>query len=385
VLLNEQAAAVVDGRRWLHQAVYWLFGEGAADVRISLPPGASALGVDVDGAPEPLPQPGPDRLRLALAAGPRIVRIFWTFPDSLDPLPRPNLALPRLLAVGSEVKEARPLWTVHVPPGYRVENPRGLTPASAAESDFRRAEGEHLLTSLLVERGGDLGSEPLRGQLLASQERFLWYWRRAHDRMGQSAWLAPFAVSESPTMAAALEKLAKRSTHLLQSRGVPALGSEARQRTHNGAFLPLPDDMALKPQESASSSAFKIDLPERGTPTFWTMQDKGGAPDLELTTGEEERSEHALVATWFLLCILLGAWALSLIPHLLSGFQKAWPEQIILLGWLVWQVVGFPIAGIALMGMGGLARLFPFFRWFSALFSQGAARVPHSSGSGSSS
>ena len=49
VALTERASAVVDGRRWVHEAVVWLYHEANTDLNVSLPEGARVLGVTVDG------------------------------------------------------------------------------------------------------------------------------------------------------------------------------------------------------------------------------------------------------------------------------------------------------------------------------------------------
>src|SRR5207248_11455470 len=51
VVSAEQEAAVTDLRRWVHQATYWLYAGAAAELRLTLPPGARALAGAGGGAP----------------------------------------------------------------------------------------------------------------------------------------------------------------------------------------------------------------------------------------------------------------------------------------------------------------------------------------------
>ena len=51
VALTERVSAVVDGRRWVHEAVLWLAHEANTDLDVALPEGARVLGVTVDGLP----------------------------------------------------------------------------------------------------------------------------------------------------------------------------------------------------------------------------------------------------------------------------------------------------------------------------------------------
>ena len=43
VLLADHAAALVDGRRWLHESLYWLRQEGGTDLNVTLPGPATVM------------------------------------------------------------------------------------------------------------------------------------------------------------------------------------------------------------------------------------------------------------------------------------------------------------------------------------------------------
>jgi hypothetical protein len=71
----------------------------------------------------------------------------------------------------------------------------------------------------------------------------------------------------------------------------------------------------------------------------------------------------------------LAAWILSYFPRVLTLVQKTWPEQILLLGWLVWQGFDLPLAALPLLGLGLTARLFLLLRWGLGLVRRAAAEM----------
>src|SRR5439155_17587607 len=87
VALTERVSAVVDGRRWVHEAVLWLSHEANTDLDVALPEGARVLGVTVDGLPVTPSQASADRLAVPLpgAGGARRVRLRWAFDPEDEP------------------------------------------------------------------------------------------------------------------------------------------------------------------------------------------------------------------------------------------------------------------------------------------------------------
>jgi hypothetical protein len=393
VLLDEQSAAVADGRRWLHQAVYWLYLEAATDLRIDLPAAAAAVALAVDGAPQALRQVRPDQVPLSLTAGPRALRVTWVFPDADESLDRPNLARPRLVADGTKVTDFRTLWTVHVPAGYRIEGegrPGGHNQSSnAAERDMRRADALGRLTSLLAEKrqaelaepgySGDLARPPL----LTSQEWFLWYWQRSSYQLGPAAKNRPQVAVDSRRLADSLAALRRSNVELLKRPELKAIGDEGEKRTRNGVLPPGAAGMSLGP--APENIYLPMELTDKGLPTFWKTDAKTGSPRLQLGTGEEEHLEHGVLATVLVLLPVLAAWALSFVPQVLALLQKTWPEQIVVLGVAAWLALGLPSMGIAVMVLGGLARLFLLVRWVAALAHPATAAATPPGGSTASS
>src|SRR5262249_24568693 len=73
VLLRERRASVPDGRRWLHEAIYWLHHEAPAELRVSWPGAVEVVGVVIDDNPVSVVQPEGGRLWLPLP-GPAGIR-----------------------------------------------------------------------------------------------------------------------------------------------------------------------------------------------------------------------------------------------------------------------------------------------------------------------
>src|SRR5262249_47851182 len=186
LFLAEQTVAVTAGRRWLHQARYWLFHETATNVPLEMPAGVRVLMARVDGRTTPLLQPHSQQpwLPLSGGAGGRTVELAWVYENDQESLHHPRLEQPRLGGVG----EAPALWTVHVPPGLRLEgsglNPsRGVAAASAAGQDLRRASALLRLSTVIAERVHRDHIDALRGQLVSARDHFQRYCRYAETRL----------------------------------------------------------------------------------------------------------------------------------------------------------------------------------------------------------
>jgi hypothetical protein len=97
VLLDEQSAAVLDGRRWIHQVVFWLYHEAGSELLVHLPPGARFLRMTLDGSEVAPLQMEPEQFWLPLTgAGLRNLRLSWDFAENREALERPNLHRPWL-------------------------------------------------------------------------------------------------------------------------------------------------------------------------------------------------------------------------------------------------------------------------------------------------
>jgi hypothetical protein len=100
---------------------------------------------------------------------------------------------------------------------------------------------------------------------------------------------------------------------------------------------------------------------------------------LYLTEDRSRQLRQTLAWTGLILAALVGAWILSYLPPVLAAFQKTWPEQILLAGWLVWRTASLAdlaYVGLLFIGLGAGARLFLLGKWLVGLFHQAAASTP---------
>jgi hypothetical protein len=155
-----------------------------------------------------------------------------------------------------------------------------------------------------------------------------------------------------------LAKLGHDNARLLATPPLSKLRDEAETRARSTE----PKVSPVEKNDPAIES-FTVDLSELGGPTFWQTDASLDPPRLALQTDEHHHTQGALSVSGLILLGLIVAWALSLFPVALRLFQITWPEQILLLGVVVWQVLELPLAGIALMVVGGLCRLLLLLHW----------------------
>jgi hypothetical protein len=361
VLLAEQAAAVADGRHWLHEAVFTLAAEGGADLHVSLPEGARLLAAELDGGPVAPRQTGPQSLWLPLpgSAGVHVLRVRWQAESGAEPLDSPRLQRLRL----QEGQDYPVLWTVCVPPGYLLARRPGAgapAPVSAARLELERAAAQLRLAELLAERRRDRAGLAAGAPLPAVLQRFAWYCRRAEGALladpGASAERGP----DGRGLADWLRGLRRREEALARKHGL------ARAR----AVGPPPaEDATLAP------------LGERGTPAFWRTGPGDGPPAFALQALTARQAQERLVATELLLGLLLGVWILSHLTRLAGWLRRLWPEQLFLLALLGWQEFGPSLVGALLVAVALGGRLLALGRWLQALFRRHAegALAPGSS------
>jgi hypothetical protein len=380
-LLAEQSAAVADGRRWVHEAAYWLFGENAGDFRLELPADAAVLAVSIDGISE-VPRPtGEGQLWLSLpgGAGARRLRVRWMYPPDRETPERPNLALPRLRDADGPGPKTPTLVTVHVPPGYQAlvgDKPVEDDPALArVEQDLERAGAQFQLSTRLADR---VRSQPGDGdalQLRAAQERFYWSCRQAANRLDVAR--RTFADTDpeyrrlTARQAELLDKnsylkrrredLLQKNLRLMESGPLQKIRIEAEKSSRSRA----PGSSPSSERTDVAGGTWDLEplLPVRGRPISWLRETAANPPRLRLRATEGDRTRQAWAASSVIVAALLCAWILSLFPQLLAGLQMIWPEQVLLLGWLLWEVAGLAWVGIGLMALGVGARLFLFTLW----------------------
>jgi hypothetical protein len=364
LLLAERTAAIPDGRRWVHQAAYRLYADNAADLRVDVPAGATVLAMALDGRSEVPRQTGPEQFWLALPGAARVqtLRVSWAYRREGEILERPNLTSPRLAVADAE--KIPVLLTVRVPPGYqvlkdgmRVEDHPAL---GNARQDLDRAEGQMRLSDLL--RGRSRTQPGAAGELQAAQKLFYWYCRQAEYRLAYAARMIPDFDRKYPRLKDRPRKLREANARRFQN--APALEKMRVQAQRNSSSLvPASQAVAAEKVKPPDIGIPELVLPVSGRPSYWRREASEAPPILRLSPTDEYRTGQAWVATSLILAALLGAWVLSLFPQVLAGLQKVWPEQLILLGWLVWELAGLTGMGLGLMALGAVARLFLFVLW----------------------
>jgi hypothetical protein len=346
VYLADCRAALADGRRWLHEAVYWLRHEANTDLNLTFPADAEVLSVTIDDEDTAPLQSEPRRLWLPLAGRPVVcrVRVRWRYAAG-DPA-RPEFDPP--VVQGAAAGPA--LWTVLVPPGWAAEGgASGLLPGlrEAAAVARQRAEAQYHISAALAQRLAEgAGAEPLA----AAQRRFYAECRRAKaawDVGGNGAAWGPARSPQDPVQA-----LLDRNKELAAARGFEALRAEAEKAAEAGGAAP-----EARPAWEAE-----------GVPLYARADAGAAAPTLTLTPEEDRRAREVWPASaaWLGLLALVGLLALS--PSVMAWARALWPEQVGLVGLLGWWAAGATIVVLVLLLLAAAGRVWAALRGFGRLF-----------------
>jgi hypothetical protein len=361
VLLNEQTVAVLDGRRWLHQAAYWLYHEAGAEVRVQLPLGAELLTVTLDDKEITPLQTGPAPLWLPLTGGSGVhcVGLRWIFNEMDEGLDQPNLQQPRLL----DIVPAPAEWTIYVPGGYRLTaSPLEIVPTNVAGRELRRAEAQLALSRLLTERGLEPANERLSRQLLTAQERFYRFCRSAEYRLALPPALRGDGAEEK-RLAVQLQQLQKANQQLAQTRHLEKIQLRAEseaKKAKSSLANPRRSDEGTEEENRNCQSVF---LADQGIPTYWHAEADTRVPSLHLVAVAADRTRRASGLTGLLVVAVLLAWVISYFPRIVRGIHALWPEEMVLLGLLGWYW-GHAEAVFGLLILAGLgARLCYMGHW----------------------
>lgn len=358
VFLADHETAVADGRRWVYQTTFWLYHEANIDLMCRLPENAQLLAVALDDSALTPLQPEAGRLWIPLpgSAGSRRLRLRWTYRDGAERLEHPRLLAPHLAGID----DWRSLWTVHVPSGYEPASGKGQTSsdsktATASECDLCRAEAQLQLSTLLANKIRP-GDEAPIAALAAAQQCFY--------RACRYAELASSVQSDTPTRLSALRE---QNQQLARQHGFETIRAEAERharlyrRATDGAAAgdnPAPAGGTIPPALAVRSDLWWGDtLPGRGAPLHWQSQSGGLVPRLTLVPMSAKDVGRTWSASVLLLVLLGSAWVLAQFPGLRSGVRVFWPEQVALLGCLMWQTFGSSLLVVFLVLLGVCARL----------------------------
>jgi hypothetical protein len=368
VVLAEQAAAVVDGRHWAHQATYWLYHEAGTDLTLTLPDGARVGAVILDDAEVTPLQPEANRLWLPLSGpvGAHTLRLKWSYDDPAELLHRPRMDEVKPEGLG----RCPALWTVHVPAGYALHVPQAeAEPSSSAMQDLHRAEAQYQLSSLLSERLRQNGGDTLRTQLSAVQERFYRFCRAAERHS-----------AGHPPLEEYRHALKEHNQRLALAGGWDALRTRAERLVQDFPGTPAPG--ASVPAASPTPAPVGDLLPHQGTPTYWEAAEQGTTLRVSLAGADEEHAARAVLASIVLVGLVLGAWALSFFPRAVAWVQALWPEQLVLAAGLGWWLLGvsWPLLVVGAAALAG--RILEVGAWLLARYRRRAVPPAPPSGSG---
>jgi hypothetical protein len=334
VVQESHAAAVVDGKRWLYESIFWLRQEVPMDLTVNWDRPVRVMEAVVDGVAVSLLQPDANRLWLPLGAraGLCLVRIRWQDEPIEVGLKNPLLRRPKLKGISSGQAD----WTVHVPGGWLAQTGSGQSPLTGPvqESARQLAQATVQLETCryLVERT----REGLISNLLAAgQRRFYSACRRT--RLGLEG-----GTGEGEEIAAQLQLLLDKNRTLAKRFQFEEVRQKAEKDVETGYVADSPGSNPAP-------------LSTTGTPLLWQIGPDEPGPGVELVPELDRKNRRALADTlqWISFMSLVGLASLS--PFIRNLFRRLWPEVLTLAGVLGWYLAG-PTAVtliILLCGLGG--------------------------------
>jgi hypothetical protein len=340
IMLGDHSAAVVDGRRWMHRATFWLYHESDSDLRIDLPEGARLKSLSVDETEVVLATPAnPVWVPRSRLSGARALRLAWVF--DAEPIEHPNLTPPRL----ADVADGPAQWTVHVPVGFeRVHVHASEETARRADLDLDRARALLRLSELIVEhdRNNPAGS----GTLAAVQELFYRYARKAElGEVGSDA----------------LAELYDQNKRLADAHGFDMVRRQAERQASTTA----PSWTTTETPRSETGLAPDAFPPaERGTPLYFRTSEP---PSVTLIAASAQAAGWGTRMLAIYLCLIALAGVLGNWPRLAHVTRLFWPEQMLGLGVIGWALVGGNWIFAFLILLGVFGRLVQVAAWLGSL------------------
>ncbi len=334
LLLAEHRMSVPDGRRWLHEAVFWLRHEAPTELRLRWPAGVEVVGTSIDDTALSVVQMERDQLWLPLSgpAGAREVRVRWRQDEGRESLDHPDMRLPRLegVAMGTVV------WTVDVPAGWETAHgARGLGTGADRQATlelYRAAAQLALFRDLLRQQRAD-------EQELAA----------ARDRFARGCWLAELALKAgADPLRRAGPQGATLNEWLAQLRG------ENKALCHEHQL----DEVQLESEHHPYlSDTDQTTMPVHGTPISWLAGSDGEPPSVQLVpaTARQVRQALAFSGQWLIVLLIIGVISMSSVLRI--ALRWLWPEVMLLLGVLGWQVAGPSLVVLFLLALGSAGRL----------------------------
>jgi hypothetical protein len=370
VFLTDHAATVVDGRRWLHEACWWLRHEAHADLNLDFPAPARILATSVDGVDVTSLQTNDTRIWLPLPGRPgvRCLRIRWMY-DSPQQLDRPNLTPPRV----ADAIQGPTLCSVRIPSGWEASRGEVATslgsgaPREAALSLYRAAAQLQIVQTVVDQERANSAEA-----LAASRRRFAFFCREAEDALAQGGRDAILKGPNDQSLSEWMAELQAAGRDFADKEKVKRVGEE----TINEGEKAL-DTYAVSPLSSVSSSSCLPGFATQagGIVVSWYTRAGSEPPRLQLISRVNQEKRRALTASSEWIGGLVVVWILSLLPFVLVKLRMFWPEQIALFGFLGWYLAGGTSVVLGLFLLAACCRLLLLIRGIRGSW-QGRRRQP---------
>jgi hypothetical protein len=361
ILLAEQRLSMPDGRRWLHEADFWLSHDSPTELRLSWPKAVELAGVLIDDNPVSVPRQDQTQLWLPLSGpgGVRHVQILWR-KEADEPLASPDLSMPRLAGQAELRGSSTPtIWTVDVPPGWEAVTRDGLESAldGRAALALQRAAAQLAISRALLR------------QLLPDDQVL----RFAQRRFARQCWLARLALvggtKRQPRIISDEERTglsaAEWLEHLEQHNKSLLLEHQREE------ILEEADRHKRDPESSVGSNRRSVidSGPRRGKISFLSALDSP-APLVRLAPVSRHQFRQALLFSVQWLVLMLLVWLVTLSAFLRAAMRRLWPELMAGLGLLGWQAAGPTVVVLFVLALGIAGRLLLLTRGIRTLLSR---------------
>ena len=225
--------------------------------------------------------------------------------------------------------------------------------SSPAAIDLQRAAAQLQLSELYAERAAS--DEEALQQLIKAQTSFYRYCRTVEQRLGGSP-PSSQAAAANTDLGGRLGELRARNEQLARAAHFERLRMEAEKAATNHR---PPGETASAEESRRATTIGVLSMPlfERGTPTHWLAPNATQAPELIL----EPLAGGAIWYTAFhTIALVVAGLAVGVVvssPRVLSGLQLLWPEELIVLGGVIWLVFGVEVFAIGIIAIGVAARI----------------------------
>lgn len=325
VVLAEPLIQALDGRHWLHQVDYWLVNDVNADLRLTLPQGASFLSAALDGKEVVPLEMAAGRYSVPLPNEPGGVRLRLRWLYESEPRAAPRLDLPQL----DTPLEGPLLWTVYVPTDLEAMTaPRA---GSRAVQLLYRADA---VLRLCAHAAGRIRSEgdPLLSRLTALEELFFFYCRLAEYELAAPSANNGATGPAGQTLERWLMDLKEQNAQSARAQGFDKLRAQAERRARQ------PRDSALDfGAGTADAPAPFLWQPARGRPLLAVTAGDAPLPDVPLRSAALRRNEQRLFLSILLVLLGVTVWLISYFPRVVAVLRAFWPEQMLAASYFAWH------------------------------------------------